>query len=72
MAQVTSPHIWYYATPSYPGPAVDLRRVEQWFSNPADPTVVKVRFTGGTDLVTLETSLAAFEAAKQNSLSNGG
>ena len=72
MAQVTSPHIWYYATPPYPGPAVDLRRIEQWFSNPADPTVVKVRFTGGTDLVTLETSLAAFEAAKQNSLSNGG
>ncbi len=69
MAEITSPHIWYVS--GYPGSAVDLRQVISWSPDPGNPSMVNVRFVGDT-IAVVQFDRTAFEAAKQNSLDNGG
>jgi hypothetical protein len=69
MAEVISDHIWY--PDGYPGSAYDLRQVTMWWVAP-NPLNVLCRINGTNTGATVEFNAAAFEAAKQNSLDNGG
>jgi hypothetical protein len=64
---LTSPHIFYDG-----GTAYDLREVTSWSVSNDDPTVAVVRFFTGNSAITVSFDLVDFEAAKQNSLDNGG
>ena len=64
---VTSPHIWYPDGPT--GSAYDLRTITMW--NPQGDRVV-VRFDGTNTAAVVSFNAVAFDAAKQNSLDNGG
>lgn len=71
MAQVVSPHIWYPA--GYPGVAVDLRQISMWNPQTVDSVVfANVRFAGTDVQPTVRYELAAFELAKQASMTAGG
>lgn len=69
MAQVASPHIWY--PDGYPGSAYDLRQIVTWNPKTDANQIAQVRFVGDPVAVT-DFDMADFEAAKQNSLDNGG
>jgi len=69
MAEIINPHIWYPG--GYPGTCYDMREVVTWYPKPGYPTIAVARFVADT-VATVEFTLADFEAAKQNSLDNGG
>lgn len=69
MAMVVSPHIWY--PDGYPGSAYDLRQITMWWPD-QNAAFILCRFDGTNTAATVRFNAAAYEAAKQNSLDNGG